>query len=148
MAYEGGIGGTFKTLWSPDLTTRAGALNAAQTASTALFIVAALSALRLWLSVGTDNLIRLVGEGELGTLITVGLVVVMLAAGMLLRRGRGLIVGTLAMLLYLVFALLNGSPTSWIVGAVLLGAMVGGLRGALALQRGVGFSDDTHDVFA
>lgn len=39
MAYQGGIGGTFKNLWSPDLTTRAGALSGTQTASNVLFII-------------------------------------------------------------------------------------------------------------
>jgi hypothetical protein len=148
MAYQGGIGGTFKNLWSPDLTTRAGALSAAQTASTALTIVATLSVLRLWFSVGTDNLVRLIGDANPIILIAVAHIVLMFVAAALLRQGRGIIVGILATLLYFLSTILNGTPTSWIVGAVLLGAMVGGVRGAIALKRGEGFSDDVYETFA
>ncbi|WP_447765373.1 hypothetical protein [Sphingopyxis panaciterrae] len=148
MAYQGGIGGTFKNLWSPDLTTHAGALSAAQTASTALTIVATLSTLALWFSVGTDNLVRLIGEANPIVLITVAQIVLMLIAAALLRRGRGIIIGILATLLYLFGTILNGTPTSWIIGAVLLGAMVGGVRGAIALKSGKGFSDDVYETFA
>ncbi|WP_257545675.1 hypothetical protein [Sphingopyxis sp. DBS4] len=148
MAYEGGVGGTFKNLWSPDLTTRAGALSAAQTASTALTIVAVLSSLGLWFSVGTDNLMRLIGQANPVILIAVAQIILMFVAAALLRRGRGIVVGILATLLYFLGTILNGTPTSWVVGAVLLGAMVGGVRGALALRRGKGFSDDVYDTFA
>jgi hypothetical protein len=148
MAYQGGVGGTFKNLWAPDLTTRAGALSAAQTASTALTIVAALSLLRLWFSVGTDNLIRLVGEADPFILVAIAQAALMFVAAALLRKGQGIIVGILATLLYFVGTILNGTPTSWIVGAVLLGAMVGGIRGVVALKRGTGFSDDAYETFA
>ncbi|ENY82132.1 MULTISPECIES: hypothetical protein [Sphingopyxis] len=148
MAYEGGIGSTFKKLWSPELTTRAGALSAAQTASTALNIVATLSALRLWFTFGTDPLVRLIGASNPVVLIAIAQILLMFVAAALLRQGRGIIPGILATLLYFVGAILWSTPTSWIVGAVLLGAMVGGIRGAIALKRGKGFSDDVYETFA
>lgn len=146
MAYEGGIGGTFKSLWSPDLTTRAGALNAAQTASTALFIVAAGRALLLWLSVGTA-LTGLIAQGNPIILIALAEIVLMLAAAAMLRQGRGIILAILATLLYFLGLLVNGTIVGWVVGAVILGAMVGGVRGVQALRRGKGFSDDVYDTF-
>lgn len=147
MAYEGGVGGTFKNLWSPDLTTRAGALNAAQTASTALFVVAGLRAFVLWISVGT-HITSLIAQANPIILLAIAEIILMLVAAAMLRQGRGVILAVIATLLYFLGVLLNGTIFSWIVGAVILGAMVGGVRGALALRRGKGFSDDVYDTFA
>lgn len=146
MAYEGGIGGTFKTLWSPDLTTRAGALSAAQSASTALFVIAVGRAFLLWVSTGTA-LTGLIAQGHPVILLALAEIGLMLAAAVMLRKGRGVILAVVATLLYFLGLLVSGTILGWVVGAVMLGAMVGGVRGALALRRGKGFTDDVYETF-
>ncbi|WP_077148483.1 hypothetical protein [Sphingopyxis sp. KK2] len=148
MAYEGGSGNTFKNLWSPDLTTRAGALNAAQTASLALYIVGFGRLFLLWLTVGFDNLVALIGQANPILLIAVAEIALMLIAATMLRSGRGAILAVIAAALYAIGMLVSGTIFSWIVGIIMFAAMVGGVRGAWALSRGRGFSDDVIDTFA
>ncbi len=148
MAYQGGIGGTFKNLWSPDLTTRAGALSGTQTASTVLFIIGGLRAALLLLAFGPTQIAQAIVEGNVIVIITLAIVANMLLAAFLLRRGRGAIPAIIATILYFFDLLLGGNILSWVIGALLLAAMIGGVRGALALRRGTGFSDDTYETFA
>lgn len=148
MAYEGGSGNTFKNLWSPDLTTRAGALNAAQTASLALYIVAGASAFMLFASLGFDNLMALLGQAHPVLLLTIAQLALMLIAATLLRRGRGAILAIISAALYALGMIVNGNIINWVVGIIMFAAMVGGVRGAWALSRGRGFSDDIVDTFA
>ncbi|MGH6649655.1 MAG: hypothetical protein ACREB7_00850 [Sphingopyxis sp.] len=148
MAYEGGSGNTFKNLWSPDLTTRAGALNAAQTASLALYIVAGASAFMLFASLGFDNLMALLGQAHPVLLLTLAQLALMLIAATLLRRGRGAILAIISAALYALGMIVNGNIINWVVGIIMFAAMVGGVRGAWALSRGRGFSDDIVDTFA
>lgn len=148
MAYQGGIGGTFKNLWSPDLTTRAGALSGTQTASTVLFIIGGLRTAMLLLALGPTLIVQAVLEGNVVVIITVAIVANMLLAAILLRGGRGAIPAIIATILYFFDLLIGGNILSWVIGALLLAAMIGGVRGALALRRGTGFSDDTYETFA
>jgi hypothetical protein len=148
MAYEGGSGNTFKNLWAPDLTTRAGALNAAQTAALALYIVAGASAFMLFASLGFDNLMALLGQAHPVLLLTLAQLALMLIAATMLRRGRGAILAIISAVLYALGMLLNGNIINWVVGIIMFAAMVGGVRGAWALSRGRGFSDDVVDTFA
>jgi hypothetical protein len=148
MAYQGGIGGTFKNLWSPDLTTRAGALSGTQTASTVLFIIGGLRTAMLLLALGPTLIVQAVLEGNIVVIITVAIVANMLLAAILLRGGRGAIPAIIATVLYFFDLLIGGNILSWVIGALLLAAMIGGVRGALALRRGTGFSDDTYETFA
>lgn len=148
MAYRGGIGGTFKNLWSPDLTTRAGALSGTQTASTVLFFIGGLRLVLLLLAWGPTLILRSILEGNAAVIITVAVIANMLLAAYLLRRGRGAIPAIIATILYFFDLLLGGNLFAWVIGALLLAAMIGGVRGALARRRGTGFSDDTYETFA
>jgi hypothetical protein len=148
MAYQGGIGGTFKNLWSPDLTTRAGALSGTQTASTVLFLIGGLRTAMLLLALGPTLIVQAALEGNAVVIITVAIIANMLLAAFLLRRGRGAIPAIIATILYFFDLLISGNILSWVIGALLLAAMIGGVRGALALRRGTGFSDDTYETFA
>ena len=148
MAYEGGLGNTFKNLWAPDLTTRAGALNAAQTASLALYIVAGGRLFLLWLSVGVDNIIALIGQAHPLMLLSLAEIGLMLIAAAMLRKGRGAILAIAAAAFYFLVMLFFGNIVNWVVGIVMFAAMVGGVRGAWALSKGRGFSDDIVDTFA
>ena len=148
MAYQGGIGGTFKNLWSPDLTTRAGALSGTQTASNVLFIIGGLRTVLLLIAFGPALILQAVMEGNVVVIITVAIIANMFLAAILLRSGRGAIPAIIATILYFFDLLLGGNILSWVIGVLLLAAMIGGVRGALALRRGTGFSDDTYETFA
>jgi hypothetical protein len=148
MAYQGGIGGTFKNLWSPDLTTRAGALSGTQTASTVFFFIGGLRTLLLLLAFGPTLILQSIADGNMVIIIAVAVIVNMLFAAYLLRQGRGVIPAIIATILYFFDLLLGGNLLSWAIGALLLAAMIGGIRGAFALRRGTGFSDDTYETFA
>lgn len=148
MAYQGGVGGTFKNLWSPDLTTRAGALSGAQTASNVLFIIGGLRTALLLVALGPTLILQAIIEGNVVVIITVAIIANMLLAAILLRKGRGAIPAIIATILYFFDLLLGGNILSWVIGALLLAAMIGGVRGSLALRRGTGFSDDTYETFA
>lgn len=148
MAYQGGVGGTFKNLWSPDLTTRAGALSGTQTASTVLFLIGGLRTAILLVALGPTQIAQAIAAGNVFIIIAVAIIANMLLAAFLLRRGRGAIPAIIAAVLYFFDLLLGGNILSWVIGALLLAAMIGGVRGALALRRGTGFSDDTYETFA
>ncbi|MEM8697454.1 MAG: hypothetical protein AAGE05_15645 [Pseudomonadota bacterium] len=147
MAYQGGIGGTFKNLWSPDLTTRDGALSGTLTASNVLFFVGGLRTLVLVLVIGPAALWQSIAEGNLGVILAVVEIAIMLLAAFLLRRGKGVIPAIIATILYFLGLVASGNILSWIIGILLLAAMIGGVRGALALRRGT-FSEDVSETFA
>lgn len=148
MAYQGGIGGTFKNLWSPDLTTRAGAQSAMDSASTVFSIVAGFRAVGVFLTAGVGPYLAAIAEGNVIALMIAGEIALMIVAAVMLRRGRGLIFAVIGAILYFLGLLANGNILSWVIGALLLGAMVGGIRGARAMSRNTGFDDELVDTFS
>ncbi|MBN8842421.1 MAG: hypothetical protein J0H88_04155 [Sphingomonadales bacterium] len=119
-----------------------------QTASTVLFLIGGLRTVLLLVALGPTLIVQAILDGNVIVIITVAIIANMLLAAFLLRRGRGAIPAIIATILYFFDLLLSGSIFSWVIGALLLAAMIGGVRGALALRRGTGFSDDTYETFA
>lgn len=135
--------------WHIDLTTRAGALGATGTAAIASFALAGLTML--------GGLIlapwRAPGAGEsISALVAIGLeILVFIMAGLRLRVGKGLVWGSVAAVLVgieILFKLLTLTGIGGVViNGVLLVGLVNGLRGALALKRGLGFDDEDVSAF-
>lgn len=146
MAYQGGVGGTFKNLWSPDLSTRDGALSGTQTASTVLFIIGGLRAVILLLAFGPVLILQSFAEGNVLIILSVIEVVILLIAAFLLRQGKGAIMAIIATVLYFLGMIFTVNIISLAIGILLLAALIGGVRGALALRRGQ-FSDDVSETF-
>jgi hypothetical protein len=134
--------------WSVDLTTEDGALGAAQLGGYAGFVAAALGAFGLVMMLGSSAMLS---AAALGMLVAGGVeLLVFLAAGFRLRMGRGLIWGSVAALLLLIELLAKVAVLSVpgiIIDVVLLIGMVNGLRGALALRRGLFDSGEAAAIF-
>jgi hypothetical protein len=146
MAYEGGVGGTFKNLWSPDLTTRYGAASASRTASK-IFLGIGLFYLLLFAgSAHYSELLARLLAGDAELLLFGSIAALMLSSGLLLRRGRGWPIATVAAILF-GLAIIGGGLIMWAIGAPFLAATIGGIRGAKALSKGQ-FSDDLYETFA
>lgn len=102
----------------------------------------------LLIALGPALILQAVMEGNVIIIVTVAIIANMFLAAILLRSGRGAIPAIIATILYFFDLLLGGNILSWVIGVLLLAAMIGGVRGALALRRGTGFSDDTYETFA
>lgn len=148
MAYQGGIGGTFKGLWSPDLTTRAGAMAACESAAFALFVVGGIKVLQLVFLPGLSVLFRLAADGHPAALTLIATIALLFLAAWRLKQGKGLILCIMMAIVYAVQLILFGTLPAWVLGALVLAACIGGIRGANALRRSAGFDDDVRDIFA
>lgn len=141
LASAAGNGGIDVALWNTDMTTDAGARVAAQNGGYACFAVAVLMVI--------GNAIS--GEPALWSLDPVSVVfglgiAVFVVAGLRLRAGKGIVLGSLATALLIFdtvrFSLFSFSLDiffflSLIVIAFLLVGMINGVRGARALRRGI-----------
>lgn len=147
MAYEGGIGGTIKALWSPDLTTRYGAESAARRASKIFYFLGGLFLLSFSVGAHYSEIIPRILAGDGYLLFFAILAVIMLCAAVLLPRGRGWQVGAVAAFLVGIAVVGSGNFIIWAIGLPFVAASVGGIRGGRALAAD-NFSDDLYETFA
>jgi hypothetical protein len=140
--------------WDIDLTTRAGAKGATDTGALACFVYAAASFGGLALSGALLSGGEMLRNGSLaiGIVVVAGIeIVVGVIAGLRLRSGKGAYWG-IAAAAVIVLDIISHlvSLMGWvglILCAVLLVLVVNGIRGALALKKGIGFDDDVYDTF-
>ncbi|MCJ2178619.1 hypothetical protein [Novosphingobium album (ex Hu et al. 2023)] len=131
-----------------DLTTRAGATGAAKQGGLACFVFAGMGALGVALLGGIAGYTTPEGIGFMfggGLEAVVGVI-----AGLRLRAGKGVFWGGYAALLLTAETIgkaVSLSIGGFILSVVVLVIMVNGIRGALALKRGVLFEDDEAEVF-
>lgn len=149
MAYEGG---GLRQIWQPDLTTRAGAQSAMDSAKLCFLIVAGLRTLLYGFFALTSGLsFRGLGGGRVAaSLLAVAVltdIILPLVAAWRLHIYKGAFVVPLATALYVLGIVLAPSIGGVIIGAIFIGAFVGGVRGAWALRRGTGFAEDHCATF-
>lgn len=130
-----------------DLTTENGAASAASAGSLACFAMAGLSVVAVAALVSTEVFPAAALIGILG--YTVIAVTIHIVAGWRLRRGKGVVWGSVAaFLVVLEIAAKVATPASYLslfINAILLLVIVNGVRGARALRRG--FIGVTAQVF-
>jgi hypothetical protein len=136
--------------WNVDLSTRDGAMGAAQLGGGACFAAAALAGVGL-----AAVLIAAGGVNAASLTSAAGVVVEMLVfaiAGLRLRRGRGVGWGIAAALLLLVEIVAKLVTMTGVGGLVVNGlvlvAIVTGIRGARALASGTLPDEDVAEVFS
>ncbi|WP_174279413.1 hypothetical protein [Sphingomonas bacterium] len=132
-----------------DLTTHDGATGAAEMGGFANFIAAGLSVL----GIVVFGLLHLApGISAASALVSATIEAAIFAvAGIRLRAGKGAIWGTVAALLMLVemigkLVTFNG-VFSLVIDGILLVGMINGVRGALALRRGIADPDQLAEPF-
>ncbi len=134
--------------WRADLSTRAGAQTATRQGSMAAFalcVLALLGAALLGSTAGYTTPEGLAAMGGAGVEALIGLI-----AGLRLRAGKGVIAGSLAVVLTAMECLIKVTTLSFggvFLTAVITVLLVNGVRGALVLKRGGGFEDDDVAAF-
>lgn len=148
MAYEDG---GFSALWRPDLTTRAGAMSAVNSAKFGFLI---LGGFRLIIDIVTfPSVIQQVPfPGYVGALaVTVIESCIPLFAAWRLHLNKGAFIAPLATILYVLGVVVNvlatKNPIPLVVAAIFTAVFISGCRGAWALYRGTGFDDEVYDTF-
>lgn len=147
MAYEGG---GLARIWSPDLTTRAGAEAAMDSAKFCFLIVAGFRAIVYGVAAFAGGLAA-IEVGAVAPLVAAVIlidVIVPLAAAWRLHLYKGAFMVPIATALYVLGILAALNIGGLIVGAIFTGVFVGGIRGAWALRRGTGFEDDHYATFS
>ena len=147
MAYEGG---GLSAIWKPDLTTRAGAMNAVNSAKFGFLIVGCFRLLMYAVVIFTAY------KGSLpsgpSSSIVVGIWLfeagLPLLAAWKLHLYKGAYIAPVATLFFILGVLTNMSIIAIVIGVIFIGAFISGVRGAWALKRGTGFDDDLVDTFA
>lgn len=143
MAYEGG---GFSALWRPDLTTRAGAMSAVNSAKFGFLI---LGGFRLIIDIVTfPSVIQQVPFlGYVGALaVTMIENSIPFFAAWRLHRNKGAFIAPLATILYVLDVVaivwMTKNPIPLIVAAIFTPVFISGCRGAWALYRGTSFDDE------
>lgn len=145
MAYSDGT----RKFWTVDLSTRAGARSAASQGGLACFVFSGMAVLGFVLLGG------MAGYGSpqgLAILIGAGLeLVVGVIAGLRLRAGKGAVWGIAVIVLLVaegVSKIMALSFGGLIIIGFLMVTVINGVRGALALRRGLGFEDEDAEAFS
>jgi len=147
MAYEGG---GLARIWAPDLTTRAGAEAAMDSAKFCFLIVAGFRTIVYAIAVYAGGLAAVEAGAIMPFVAAVALVdvIVPLAAAWRLHVYKGAFMVPVATALYVLGILASLNIGGLIIGAIFTGVFVGGIRGAWALRRGTGFEDDHYATFS
>ena len=135
--------------WTVDLTTHDGATGAAELGGTTCFVAAGLSVVGV-LVIGL--LQRASGADWVSATIAAGVeAAIFTVAGFRLRAGKGVIWGCVASVLMVVEMIAKLVTLTGLFGlimnAVLLVGIVNGVRGALALRRGISDPDEMAETF-
>ena len=137
------------SIWNPDLATRMGAKSAADMGGLACFVYAGLCGLSMVISGGAVGYTS--PEGTLFLAIVGAQAVLAVITGFRMRAGKGAFWGaaTLAIMALELFGKLISLAIGFgLIFAVILMVLVfHGVRGAFALRRGDGFTDEEADAF-
>jgi hypothetical protein len=144
MAYQGGIGGTIKGLFAPDLTTRYGAESASRFGAKIFIFMGGLFALGVIFE--PIQVASRLAAGDLDDLPVLLMTLLFLLAGGLVWHGRGWKVAALATFFF-VMIVLGGGLVMWAIGTPFVAAAIGATRAARACAKGE-FDDDVLDIFA
>ena len=145
MAYEGG---GFSALWKPDLTTRAGAQSAMNSAKFGFLIVGTFK-------IFTNFFTIMAGVAEApdnGLLYAAAALAVLdvalpFAAAWRLGIGKGAFVAPVATIFYILGLIGAFNIFSLVIGGIFVAVFISGIRGSWALRRGTGFEEDVYDTF-
>lgn len=138
-----------RRFWHIDLTTRAGARNAAAQGGTACFVFCAMAVLGAIFFGGLKGFGTVEGLAAAAGALFEALIA--LVAGLRLRAGKGAFWGmAVAVLaaLEMIGKVLAFSIGGLVIVGVILIMIIQGIRGALALKNQPRFEDDDIDVFA
>lgn len=147
MAYEGG---GLSAIWKPDLTTRAGAISAVNSAKFGFLII---GAFRLF---GYATILFAAFNGGIQNGSVSGLffgimlldIILPLVTAWRLHPLKGAYITPITTVVYVIGILSSLNIVPIVIGAIFTGAFVSGIRGAWALKRDTGFDDDIVDTFA
>jgi hypothetical protein len=138
-------------LWNIDLTTEDGALSAAQIGGFACLVAAGLgmisTALLLGVMVGTAVSVATLSVAAFAS----AEIVLLIVAGFRLRAGKGVAWGlavAIALALELVVKVAAFAIIGIMINAILLIAVITGIRGALALRRITLTPEDAAEIFS
>ena len=143
----GKMGDCDMSFWNADLTTEDGAQSAAMNGGTACFVLAGLTVLAgVFLGYGaTGDRAEFIGM----VVYLGGAVAISLIAGWRLRSGKGVVWGSLVAALLVFEIIVKLVTMTGLIGiifnVILLVVTVNGVRGALALRRGI--EGDLAEVF-
>ncbi len=149
MAYQGG---GLVQFWKPDLTTRAGAQSAMDSAKFCFLIVAAFRIVVYGVAAAGGGLEALAGASAVPTSLVLAMLLLdiglPLVAAWRLHVYQGAFVVPVATALYVLGIVAALNPIGLVIGAIFTAAFVGGIRGAWALRRGTGFEEDYYATFS
>jgi hypothetical protein len=150
MAYQGG---GLLQIWNPDVSTRAGAESAMDSAKFGFLIIAAFRIVVYGVAASTSGLaFDEVAPSGLPVSIVAGIllldIVVPLLAAWRLHVYKGAFMVPVATVLYVLGIALAPAIGSIVIGIIFTGVFVAGIRGAWALRRGTGFEDDHYATFS
>lgn len=145
MAYEGGGLGA---LWRPDLTTRAGAISAVNSAKFGFLIVGTFrlitNALPLFAAITTAP--DLFFRDVVFAIIALNCILPFFTAWRL-HLLKGAYITPITTFLYVIGILATLNIFAMVIGLIFTAVFVSGCRGAWALHRGTGFDDEVYDTF-
>jgi hypothetical protein len=149
MAYEGG---GLRQFWKPDLSTRASAQAAMDSAKFCFLIVAGFRVVVYAIAAFAGGMFTGAVPAGAPMMIVSAFVALDIAVPLLaawrLHLHRGAFVVPVATILYVIGILTQLSVMALIIGVIFTGVFVGGIRGAWALRSNRTFEDDHYATFS
>ena len=150
MAYESG---GLLQFWKPDLSTRAGAQSAMDSAKFCFLLVAGFRGIVYGIGAvaGGPSISAATAPGMPGFVLAAMVlldIALPLFAAWRLHLYQGAFVVPVVTALYVLSIVLAPSIGSIVIGALFTAVFVGGIRGAWAMRRGTGFEDDYYATFS